>query len=261
MKKLLLLATAAGIALVAAGSANAADLGVRPAYKGPPPMLAPVPWSWTGFYIGAHVGGGWGTKETFDSGFIDPIFAGKAHGSSSVTGFLGGFQAGYNYQISWVVVGIDGDFSFADVKGSRIDDGFFENGGLNVKTDWFATLTGRIGGAVDHALLYVKGGVAWADDKFGVNCAFCTLVSAPDQTRTGWTVGAGIEYAFTPSWSGKIEYDFMDFGTHRSGTFLCSGECFSSFDFDLRQRVNVVKAGLNYRFNWGKGKAPIVASY
>src|SRR5437588_5385345 len=114
MKKLLLLASAGAIAL-AAGSANAADLSLRPAYKAPPPMVAPVPWSWTGFYIGAHVGGGWGTKETFETAFDDPLFSGKAVGSASVTGFLGGFQVGYNYQISWIVVGIDGDFSFSDV--------------------------------------------------------------------------------------------------------------------------------------------------
>jgi outer membrane immunogenic protein len=259
MKKLLL-ATVAGMALVAAGSANAADLG--PAYKAPPPVLAPVPWSWTGFYIGAHIGGGWGTKETFDSGFEDPIFAGKAVGTSSVTGFLGGFQAGYNYQISWIVVGIDGDFSFSDVKGTRIENDAFAFGGVSVKSDWFATLTGRIGGAVDHALLYVKGGVAWTQDKFGIDCGgTCTAISVPDQTRTGWTVGAGIEYAFTRNWSGKLEYDFMDFGTRRTGTFLCEGECDDFFNFDLRQRVNMVKAGLNYRFDWGKGKAPVVARY
>jgi len=108
MKKLALLGAVAGLAILASGAGYAADLGTRPAYKAaPPPVAAPVPWSWSGFYIGAHIGDGWGTKEIFDSGFIDPVFAGKAISNASVTGFLGGFQAGYNYQISWVVVGID----------------------------------------------------------------------------------------------------------------------------------------------------------
>jgi len=259
MKKLLL-ATVAGMALVAAGSANAADLRA-PAYKAPPPAIAPVPWSWTGFYIGAHIGGGWGTKDVLDPFAADEIFGGKAVGNGSVSGFLGGFQVGYNYQLSWVVVGIDGDFSFADVRASKIDGGFFEEGGLGVKSDWFATLTGRIGGAVDHALLYVKAGVAWTQDKFSVNCVFCTPISTPNETRVGWTVGGGIEYAFTPSWSGKLEYDFLDFGTRRTGTFTCSGECFDTFSFDLQQRISMVKVGLNYRFDWGKGKTPVVARY
>jgi len=148
MKKLLLLASAGAIAL-AAGSANAADLGVRPAYKAPPPVAAPLPWSWTGFYIGAHVGGGWGTKEAFDP------FSGKTDGTGTVNGCLGGLQAGYNYQISWVLVGIDGDFSFSDVLGANIFGGAFccyENGRVDAR--WFSSLTVRIGGSVSYVLLY-----------------------------------------------------------------------------------------------------------
>ena len=102
-------------------------------------------------------------------------------------------------------------------------------------------------------MLYVKGGVAWTQDDFGLDCGNgCTAISTPSQTRSGWTVGAGIEYAFTRDWSGKIEYDFMDFGTRRSGAFACSGACNNLFDFDLRQQVSVIKAGINYRLDLGR---------
>jgi outer membrane immunogenic protein len=248
MRSLLLAGVAVAVAI--AGPAAAADLGAMPVYKAPVPVVMPA--TWTGFYLGGHFGSGWGTKETFSTGEFDP-FAGKAIGTSSVSGLLGGFQAGYNYQINWVVVGIEGDFSFANVKGTRIEDSDFVIGGVSVKSPWFATLTGRIGGTVDHALLYVKGGVAWTQDDFGLDCGnSCTAFSTPSQTRSGYTVGAGIEYAFTHNWSGKIEYDFMDFGTRRSGTFECSGECETTFNFDLRQQVSVVKAGINYRLDWGR---------
>jgi outer membrane immunogenic protein len=250
MRSILLAGVAAAVAI--AGPAVAADMAATPVYKAPAPAVLPA--TWTGFYLGGHLGSGWGTKETYSTGDFDP-FAGKAIGSSSVSGPLGGFQAGFNYQINWVVVGIDGDFSFANVKGSNIVGTDFLEGGITVKSPWFATLTGRIGGTVDHALLYVKGGVAWTQDEFGTTCGtFCAVSIPARQSRTGWTFGGGVEYAFTPDWSGKLEYDFMDFGTRGSGTFQCSGACEDFFDFDLRQQVSVVKVGLNYRLGWGRSR-------
>jgi outer membrane immunogenic protein len=267
MKKLLL-ATVAGMALVAAGSANAADLGLRPAYKAPAPVIAPVPWSWTGFYIGAHIGSAWASEDWAENLPGDP-FNGKSIANGTLNGFLGGFQAGANYQIDRIVLGLQGDFSWSGVSGKP--GGIFCEEELicNSKKEWFATFTARIGGTIDHALLYVKGGVAWVHDKhdFGViDCSGCSFTLGDEGTRTGWTWGAGIEYAFTPHWTGFIEYDFMDFGTRTVGATECDPEgCeFTSSFADITQRVHMVKAGVNYKFDWwgfGKGKAPVVAKY
>ena len=248
MKKFLLCAVSAA-ALLGPGAAFGADLPI----KAPPLVAAPAPWSWTGLYVGGHLGSGWGTKEWAND--CDPTGCSTgALASGTVNGFLGGFQAGYNYQINWVVVGIEGDFSFANVSGSYP---CFGGSSCTSKADWFATLTGRIGGTVDHALLYLKGGVAWAHDKYSEACSDCSsndgfATFSGGETRTGWTVGAGVEYAFTRNWSGKLEYDYMDFGT-RSVTFTSDVPSrFSPYTVDILQRVHAVKAGVNYKFDWGR---------
>jgi opacity protein-like surface antigen len=242
MKKLFLAGVAA--AALAAGSANAADLTL----KAPAPVAPP--WSWTGLYIGAHVGSAWATKD-----WLDP-FRGKTVGTGELNGFLGGFQAGFNYQIDRLVLGVEGDFSWADVSGNvsggfdaGVGCGFFTK--CSSKAESFGTLTGRIGGTTPQVplLLYVKGGVAWVHDKHDIvelDCSSCELLSA-SETRTGWTWGTGIEYAFTVNWSGKIEYDYMDFGT-KTVSFCPDSEC----SVDIRQRVHMVKAGVNYKLDWGR---------
>jgi outer membrane immunogenic protein len=221
-----LLAGVAVTAVMAAGvasSATAADLPVKAA-----PMQTPLPWNWTGFYIGGHFGAGWGTKEF---ALVDDPFEAK---QVQVNGFLGGGQVGYNYQVGWVVLGVEGDIGAADIKGNDFP--------FAVKTDWLATITGRIGATIGPALLYVKGGVAWAHDKY----TFCCEVTTTE-TRIGWVFGTGIEYAFTRNWSGKVEYNYLDFGT--KDIVWCEGsEC--SDPYSVKQRIHTVKAGVNYRFDW-----------
>jgi len=211
-------------AIIATGPAVAADMQV-PAYKAPMPTVLPP--TWTGFYFGGHVGGGWGTKELSISEREEVAFP------ANVNGFLGGVQAGYNFQTGWVVLGIEGDFSWADIKGSSFE-GLFA-----AKTNWTATLTGRIGGTVDHALLYLKGGIAWAHDKYSFD-----FIANATETRTGFVVGGGIEYAFTRNWSGKVEYNYMDFG-NKDVNFCVKSECEA---LSVLQRLHQMKVGLNYRF-------------
>ncbi len=260
MKKLLL----ASAALLALGTvtASAADLPMKaPVYKAPPPPV----FSWTGLYIGAHIGGGWGDKALFE------VPSGAQMGSGNISGILGGVQAGYNYQVNpWLVLGIEGDFSWADVNGSfPIAIPGSASASFNAKADWFATLTGRIGTTVfDRSLLYLKGGAAWVHDKYA---ATGTCVGAPgpeipgaqgdlnqpddceagpftaDTTNLGWTIGVGWEYAFDRNWSAKLEYDFMDFGTQRTTFTDPDGDAGTA---DVRQRVHAVKFGVNYRFDW-----------
>src|SRR5207248_3313507 len=105
--------------------------------------------------------------------------------------------------------------------------------------------TGRVGYAWDRALFYVKGGAAWAHDKFAdVTAVTGFTVDNADRTRWGWTVGAGAEYAFAPNWTAKLEYNFMDFGKQRE-TFVGP---LVAFPTDIDQYVHVVKVGVNYKF-------------
>jgi len=259
------LLTTAALSLGAAQVASAADLPARgPVYKAAP--VAPFI-DWTGFYVGGHIGGGWGTKDIFD-----PSQGEKELASGNVSGFLGGVQAGYNYQAnSWLVLGIEGDFSWANVNGGLTGTVIDPSTGT-ARADWFATLTGRVGYSFDHALLYAKGGAAWVHDKYSVSPS-CTPVPPHNpteglelvdecegpynaaSTNLGWTVGVGLEYALTRNWSAKIEYNYMDFGTKHTQFTDPDGDAGFA---DIRQRVSVVKAGVNYKFDWG---TPILAKY
>jgi outer membrane immunogenic protein len=308
MKKLLFAGFAA-LAFISAGSANAADLPVRQAYKAPPPVVAPA-YNWSGFYIGGHFGGGWARsawdeRSDFDSGFGDICFdltfcifeelsyaPGSAFGqngfvgSHNAIGPLGGFQAGFNWQPSgshWVF-GIEGQFSFADLKGDHqnstsgtavfglgasVGPGEFvvgatqQNGTINDRfstnvTD-IATIAGRIGitsDLFDRTLFYVKGGGAYARDKYGVSSQFsassctiggltplvldstgtdCSAINGSgswsgSQNRWGWMAGVGLEFGLFGNWSAKIEYDFLGFGSRTvtlngSTTASCQGTC------------------------------------
>jgi outer membrane immunogenic protein len=257
MRKLLLASSAVAV-VMAASAANAADIAA-PVYKAAPPVVAA--WSWTGFYIGAHVGGGWGTKEWTDQFFpgkIGRVTTNLTAASYSVNGPLGGLQAGYNYQMGWVVAGVEAQFSWADLKG-RGPCLALVGGGCDTKVDWLGTAAFRLGGTVDHALLYVKAGAAWAHDKHTANDVRNTvaLSSSVTDTRWGWMLGGGVEYAFTANWSGKIEYNYMDLGTQRYHfAFAFPGGGTNIFDTDITQRLHVIKIGVNYRFG-----GPVVASY
>jgi outer membrane immunogenic protein len=229
--------------------AHGADL---PVYKSQPP--APPVFSWTGFYIGAHVGGGWGSRE-FD---YNDLTAGAPFTWDSnipVSGPLAGGQIGANYQAGWAVLGAELDGSWADLQGKGICNTtvFFLN--CSAKADGLATLTGRLGVDWDRTLLYVKGGAAWMHESETIsNVALPPLATAFSSSisndRTGWTVGMGVEYAFAMHWSAKLEYDFMDFGTKRYN-FLASGTGIPVATFtnwDVVDRLSAVKAGVNYHF-------------
>jgi outer membrane immunogenic protein len=221
MKKFLL----GTVALLAMGaSASAADLAARPYTKAPAYVAAPI-YNWTGFYIGGHVGGAFNGNSGF-GGTSD----------NSDGRFLGGLQVGADYQFApnWVV-GIEGQYSWVGSKG-------------------LASVTGRLGYTWGPALLYVKGGWAYQDATetlfipVGASTAFDTSTKS-----SGYTVGAGLEYLFTQNWSGKVEYQYYDFGNTTINTPALLGAFGSS-----KNDQHTVKAGLNYRFNWG---GPVVAKY
>ena len=271
MKKILLGSVATG-ALVAAGSASAADLGTRPVYKAPP-AAAPVPaFSWTGCFVGAHGGWGWGKKDVSLVGVSSEGSAAALGNSGGIDtdGAIFGGQIGCDYQFAgnWVL-GIQGDFAGARLTGEADHfDSFGGNtitAGLRVRTDWLASITGRLGftGWFPRTMLYVRGGGAWIRERWTIVDQDFSLTGSTDftetsQTRTGWTIGGGLEYAIAPNWSVFAEFNHYDFGTKRIATLPGSEGGF--LNVDARQRIEAVKLGVNYRFNLF-GKAPVVARY
>ena len=212
MKKFLLSGVALG-ALVA-GPAMAADLRVRaPVYRAPPPVV--TYFSWTGCYVGGHVGGLWVSK---DFRHTETEFFDNHVSSHDASGWLAGVQAGCNYQVGGWVFGLQGDYAWADAKGSHTLDTFdgFATGHSSIKS--LASFTGRIGYAWDRFLGYVKAGGAWERDNYHINFDNVTVATAGG-TRSGWTVGIGGEYAFTNNLSAFLEYNYYDFGS--SGVTFC----------------------------------------
>ncbi|MPZ37254.1 MAG: outer membrane beta-barrel protein [Rhizobiales bacterium] len=234
----------AGAAVFTAGSqaAQAADL---PTKARPLPVAAAPVWSWTGLYIGAHVGGAWGTIESefagFGGGGAFPIASG------TVNGFLGGGQIGYNFQSGIVVFGIEADASWSNLEGTT--PCLFGALSCNREVDFLGTITGRLGFTADRALIYVKGGGAWAHVEH--NATFLGggpgFTLSADKTIWGWTVGTGVEYAITGNWSAKLEYNYMDFGTNSLGFSVPAGPG-GTIDVDTTTSIHAVKFGVNYRF-------------
>jgi outer membrane immunogenic protein len=256
MRKILLAGATGGLVLVACAPAHAADLG-RPTYKAAPPVVAPVPvFSWTGCYIGGHLGGGWGRKTA-----TAPELAPGISVSGDTSGFLGGGQVGCNYQFTpnWVI-GIEGDGSAADIDGNITQTVLGITGAAHARTGWIASVTGRFGWAWEHWLIYAKGGAAWAGDNYSADIPLLDEHLDASETRTGWTVGGGVEWAFWNNWSAKLEYDFYDFGTRNvtfAGTIFGFPEVVPGIG--IRQQISAVKFGINYRFGWNE--APVVAGY
>lgn len=263
MKKILL----GAIATVAVSStAFAADLPARTYTKAP--VIAASAYNWTGFYVGVHGGGDWFNKNWYlpvspinCGGF--PNCVGSNQGDHSASSWLVGGQAGYNYQVGQWVLGVEGQASWTNLNGSNGALTAPNNVTDNSKTSALGTLTGRVGYAFDRFMIFGKAGGAWAHDKFWTTAgtaaapAFVpgTTLQSTDSDRFGWMLGVGAEYAFTTDWSVKVEYDYMDFGTHRE-TLQPNLVNTTAVQYDIKQRIELVKVGVNYRFG-----GPVVARY
>ncbi len=235
----------------------------------PNPPPAPVaPYSWTGFYIGIHGGGAWFDKDWFypctPTNLLIPLPCDLSQGGHTGASWLAGGQIGFNYQVGQWVWGMEAQFSATQIKGDNLDIAFPTQERLHSRTDFIGTVAARLGLAWDRVLLYAKGGFAWVHDDYWLTLAPQQILAGStfataDETRWGWMVGAGIEYAFAQNWSVKLEYNYLDLGTKRIA-FTSTGVVPTQppFDEDIEQRIQVVKVGLNYRFNWG---GPVVARY
>jgi outer membrane immunogenic protein len=199
------LAAVGGAVLLWAGPAVAADYDPRP-YT----VASPVsPFSWAGMYLGGNVGYQWGSVS---------------NSVAQPSGFAGGVQVGYNWQVSQFVLGLETDLQL-----SGANDTF---AAWKFSNPWFGTLRGRLGYSLNNILFYGTGGFAYGDLRAELG-GF-----AQTQTLAGWTLGAGMEIGFTPNWSAKVEYLYTNLG---SSNFTLTGT-------SNGLQSNMLRFGVNYRF-------------
>jgi outer membrane immunogenic protein len=237
LSKFVAVAVALG-AISGTGAASAADMPGHLYAKAPVAVI----YDWTGFYVGAEGGGSWGSSRHVDAatGLADNTTFG-------VNGGFAGMTVGYNMQASNWVFGVEGDISGISANGNAIDNGPGGNPGLTsyTKQEWLGTIRGRVGYAIDSTLLYAAGGYAVAGTKSSVQPTGSSLVlDTQDDTRNGWTVGAGIEYGFLPQWSLKAEYLYVKL-EDKPFTTITLGPAFNR---TVTLDDNIVRFGVNYRF-------------
>ena len=171
-------------------SAMAADLPIRKGSPAPPPEAAFFDWS--GIYVGGHIG--YGYAEADIAGLGNQILRLESEG------FLGGAQGGWNYQMGRFVLGAELDFSFADINSNNVTNTL---NNVSSNTPWIATATTRLGYTWDRFLVYGKVGAAFAQFDYNIN----NLTAS--ETRVGFTVGTGLEWAVAGNWSAKAEYNYL----------------------------------------------------
>ena len=245
--KRLFLTTVAATAITATSVAVAADLPM--ATRMPPPGLAPPPiFSWTGCYLGASVGIGTSHTQWQDTQAVGDLdFTGtfrQPHTDGS--GAAAGGQVGCDWQVSptWVL-GLQGTFHGADINSTQQDQ-FNAQWTLRNDINWFATFTGRVGWAMNNVMIYGKGGAAWAQSKLEVENSGVTIFNG-STTRTGWTIGTGLEWGFAPNWSAFGELNYYSFGNTSTGPFLAVADT-APEPFNTKMQFETFMVGVNYRF-------------
>jgi outer membrane immunogenic protein len=244
---------------ISATSAQAADIAARPYTKAPPIATAPI-YSWTGCYIGGNVGGGWDRQHyTNVNPFRTPNFD---LGSERNSGVIGGGQVGCDYQVGSWVFGAQGMFEAADLRGSNhvvpgpADSQFPNVFDLSARTSWVTTATARLGYTiVPQALLYVKGGAAWTHGSLDYTITGQGVATfTGGETRSGWVIGGGLEYLFTPNWSVFAEYNHMDFGSQTLNTQdIVTTNDSRPEPIRISRRIDIVMVGANFRFGpWAR---------
>jgi len=277
MKKLAILIA---VAALSGTAAHAADIAIPgPAYY-PKAFPPPAIYDWTGIYLGGHIGGGMLTDSVSQNGVASSGFNLANSGSLRPAGVIGGAQVGANYEFVPWVIGVEGSWTDSAISGSTlipcsactvsvpnplpppstlpmpIDNERFTSQAL-----WFAAVTGRVGYAANDWLFYAKAGGAWMHGRYtedllsGGLAATKTAAGVTVATqvitgnRTGFTLGAGVEFGLVENLSAKVEYDFYDFGSKNYN--------FSAITpVAVRSDLHAVTVGLNYKFNWSGGPKP-----
>ena len=248
MKKFFL----ASVALLIAAPAFAADLPPRPApvpYRAPPPVV--VYFSWTGFYLGAHVGGAWSGQNWTDS----TIALNFNNGNNGA--FIAGGQFGGNYQIGSFVIGAEVDGDWVANSNNTGNGVVIPNGNtvqLTSNNRWITTAAARFGVAIDRVLVYGKAGGGWVGNNgFTLNntTTGASITGTNSNTASGWLVGAGVEWAFASNWTVKFEYDYLGLG-NQTFTVPATAPFLAGDTFTTSGRsVQMAKFGINYLFGGG----------
>lgn len=243
---------AAAFAAVVAGPALAADLPVKEpqVYRTP---LVSLTNNWTGLYVGGNVGYGWAHNDPGIISFYDStgVLAGTIPGiRANLQGVIAGGQAGYNYQFSNVVLGVEGDISWTGIKRSVADT--VNNYKATAQIDWLATGRGRAGLAFDRTLVYATGGVAAGSVKITLDDSYASVIrTISTTTHIGWTAGAGVETAISPNLSLRAEYLYVDLGSKQNNHYE-PAPGWPQISYRSAVNANIVRIGLNYIF----GSAP-----
>ncbi|MGC2080431.1 MAG: outer membrane beta-barrel protein [Xanthobacteraceae bacterium] len=257
MSKRLFISTLTTLLISATAEGFAADMAVKA-----PPVVAPPPPAWTGFYFGGNVGYGWRQKEFIDN-FSPPI--GAEDGSVTANGVVGGVQGGYNYQIDAILLGIEGGFTWSGANGTFSCFPLLAPQTCTANPQWLADVAGRLGvvwnsPVFGNLLFYGKGGAAWVRDNYtdlalsgAPGPALPGVLFSASETRSGWVAGAGIELMILPAISVRAEYDYYGFPDKSVGFNGGPGNFFTE---DIKQNMQTFTVGVNYHFGY---VAPVAA--
>jgi outer membrane immunogenic protein len=254
-----------GMALgsVLGGSVFAAELPVGVPVYAPRASVVPPLYSWTGCYIGPNVGGGWSGTTFKDATTLIGLGTNNA-----AAGVFGGGQVGCDYQYGWAVFGIQGMFD-----GIRATSNNIWPAQVAVNTTslrWVSTVTARLGIApLPTLMVYLRGGALKIADDHTVQTPAGQALFTASPTRSGWTAGIGLEWGFAPNWSLFAEYNYGDFATETIGfnpvvppalipiviRQVTPGAAGGVFPINVRQDLNLLLVGVNYRFQLGQSYA------
>lgn len=251
MKKIILPALAAALL---SSTAMAADLPGRGPAVAPAPVFSPAPvFTWTGVYIGGQIGYAWGKDSTTEFVTATGLPTGFAQGFKP-DGMIGGLHAGFNYQMGSIVLGVETDIEASGYKGGyRLLNG----DGTDSETNWQGSLRGRVGVAMDRALIYATGGLAYANFTHTYIDGVAPIAAESfKKTDMGWTAGVGLEYAFTRNLTARAEYRYSDYGNFNHVSLVA----FPGNTYRQNPSNHAVRFGVSYLFNMS-GSGPVVAKF
>jgi outer membrane immunogenic protein len=221
------------------------------------PAPSSTPYSWRGFYLGAHVGGAWGSTDAYDSGGVITL---SDYWSAAPSGVVAGLQLGYNWLAGPVLYGLEGDLGYLGLAGSAtttyVPLGYDTS--TQTDSDFYLTLRARLGVIINKwALLYATGGYIGTDTTVSILgacdaalvCSTPTVGGSNSSFRSGWTLGGGLEGELGQdmgggAWTAKVEYLYYDLGSTSVTTNI--GGAINTWT--LETDGSLVRAGLNYRF-------------
>ncbi len=236
--KRIVLSLFAATAMTAAASAADLPRRAQPAY------IAPV-FTWTGFYAGLNAGYGFFNDENLDGVYSN---------NKSEGGFVGGGQFGYNYQMGSIVLGLEADIQYASLSRKAFDSAYtrygYVDGEFKNEVSWYGTVRPRIGFVpMDRLMIFVTGGLAYGQVENSVSVVArngsYNAQESKDDTRIGWTVGAGAEYAVTNNITVRGEYAYVDLGSKDQAFF--AGREIPAY-LSTNNNFHVVRAAVNYKF-------------